>query len=140
VEAEKLFAGVLTNIGEIVDYNPDGKDPILTIFDYMVAMRCQLWEIAFFTKLGGEKNAHKNNPPDKQLFFVQAVYKVFYRYFRYVLLPRKATSKVPFFFPNYLDIENLDSMFTLAIIKTWDPNHFHQNARCCRSLQWTSLL
>jgi hypothetical protein len=41
-------------------------------------------------------------------------------------LPRKAISKVPPFFPNYLDIESPDSMFTLAIIKTWDPIHFQQ--------------
>ena len=99
---------------------------MLTIFDYVEAMRCQLWEIAFFMELGGDNGAHKNNPPDKQPFFVQAVRRVLYRYFRYVLLPRKAISKVPPFFPNYLDIESPDSMFTPAIIKTWDPIHFHQ--------------
>jgi hypothetical protein len=76
--------------------------------------------------LGGENGAHKNNPPDKQHFFVQAVRRVLYRYFRYVLLPRKAISKVPAFFPNYLDVASPDSMFTLAIIKTWDPIHFQQ--------------
>jgi hypothetical protein len=51
---------------------------------------------------------------------------VLYRYFRYVLLPRKAISKVPAFFPNYLDIQSHDSMFTPAIIKTWNPVHFQQ--------------
>ena len=116
----------LTDLGEIIDYNPDGEDPILTIFDYVEAMRCQLWEIAFFIELGGDNGAHKNNPPDKQPFFVQAVRRVLYRYFRYVLLPRKAISKVPAFFPNYLDIESPDSMFTPAIIKAWDPIHFQQ--------------
>ena len=70
--------------------------------------------------------AHKNNPPEKQPFFVQAVRRVLYRYFRYVLLPRKAISKVPVFFPNYLDIDSTDSMFTPAIIKAWDPIHFQQ--------------
>jgi hypothetical protein len=124
VEADELFSGVLTDLGEIIEYNPDGEDPILMIFDYVEAMRCQLWDTAFFTELGGDNGAHKNNPPEKQPFFVQAVRRVLYRYFRYVLLPRKAISKVPPFFPNYLDIESADSMFTPAIMKTWDPIHF----------------
>jgi hypothetical protein len=126
VEADELFSGVLTDLGEIIDNNPDGEDPILTIFDYVEAMRCQLWETAFFIELGGDNGAYKNNPPEKQPFFVQAVRRVLYRYFRYVLLPRKAISKVPPFFPNYLDVESGDSMFTPAIIKTWDSIHFQQ--------------
>ena len=126
MEADELFSGVLTDLGETIDYNPHGEDPILTIFDYVEAMRCQLWEIAFFIELGGDNGAHKNNPPDKQPFFVQAVRRVLYRYFRYVLLPRKAISKVPAFFPNYLDVESPDSMFTPAILKAWDPIHFQQ--------------
>ena len=126
MEADELFSGVLTELGEIIDYNPHGEDPILTIFDYMEGMRCQLWEIAFFVELGGDNGAHKNNPPEKQPFFVQAVRRVLYRYFRYVLLPRKAISKVPPFFPNYLDTDSTDSMFTPAIIKSWDPIHFQQ--------------
>jgi hypothetical protein len=47
VEADELFSSVLTDLGEIIDYNPDTEDPILTIFDYVEAMRCQLWDIAF---------------------------------------------------------------------------------------------
>ena len=121
MEAEELFAGVVTDLGEVVDYHPDGKEPIQTIFDYVETMRCQLWESVFFVELGGDNGAHKNNPPEKQPFFAQAVRRVLYRYFRYILLPRKAISKVPPFFPNYLDIQSPDSMFTPAIIKTWDP-------------------
>lgn len=79
-----------------------------------------------FVELGGDSGAHKNNPPDKQPFFIQAVRRVLYRYFKYVLLPRKAISKVPPFFPNYLDIGSPDSMFTPAILKSWDPIHFQQ--------------
>ena len=124
MEAEELFTGVLTDLGEVVDYNPDGEDPIQTIFDYVEGMRCQLWETAFFVELSGDNGAHKNNPPEKQPFFIQAVRRVLYRYFRYVLLPRKAISKVPPFFPNYLDMESPDSMFTPAIVKTWDSIHF----------------
>jgi hypothetical protein len=126
VEAVELFAGVLTDLGETIHYNPDGEDPIFTIFDYVEAMRCQLWEISFFVELSGENGAHKNNPAEKQHFFVQVVRRVLYRYFRYVLLPRKAISKVPPFFPNYLDIESPDSMFTPTITKSWDPIHFSQ--------------
>ena len=42
VEAEDLFSGIVTDLGEVIDYNPDGEDPIQTIFDYVEAMRCQL--------------------------------------------------------------------------------------------------
>ena len=31
VEADELFSGVLTDLGEIIDYNPNGQDPILII-------------------------------------------------------------------------------------------------------------
>ena len=126
VEADELFPGVLIDLGEIVDYNSDGKDPILTIFDYVEAMRCQLWDIAFFVELSGDNGAHKNNPPDRQPFFAQVVRRVLHKYFRYVFLPRKAISKVPAFFPNYLDIKSPDSMFAPAILKTWDPICFQQ--------------
>jgi hypothetical protein len=54
------------------------------------------------------------------------VRRVLYRYFRFVLLPRKAISKVPPFFPNYLDTDSLDSMFTPAILKAWDSSHYYQ--------------
>ena len=126
MEADELFSGVLTDIGENIDYNPDGLDPVLTIFDYVEAMRCQLWETAFYIELGGDNGAHKNNPPEKQHFFHQAVRRVLYMYSRYVLLPKKAISKVPPFFPNYLDIDCPDSMFTPAILKAWDPIHYQQ--------------
>ena len=126
VEAEDLFSGVLTDLGKVVDYNSDGDDHILTIFDYVETMRCQLWKNAFHVELGGDNGAHKNNTPEQQHFFIQVVRRVLYRYFRYVLLPRKAIFKVPAFFPNDLDIQSLDSMFTHAIIKTWNPIHFQQ--------------
>ena len=124
MEVDDLFSGVLTDLGETIDYCPPGEDPIPTIFDYVEGMRCQLWEVAFFIELGGDNGAHKNNPPDKQPYFIQAVRQYLYRYFRYILLPRKAISKVPAFFPNYLDVESPDFMFTPAIIKTWDRIHF----------------
>ena len=65
MEAEELFSGVLADLGKVVHYNPDGEDPIPTIFDYVEAIRCQLWETTFFAELGGDNGAHKNNPPEK---------------------------------------------------------------------------
>jgi hypothetical protein len=62
VDPHKLFSGVFTDLREIINYNPDGEDHILTIFNYVDAMRCQLWEIAFFIELGGDNAAHNNNP------------------------------------------------------------------------------
>ena len=80
MEAEELYLGVLTDLKEVVDYNLDGEDPIMFIFDFVEAMRCQLCEIAFFIELGGNNGAHKNNPPEEQPFFIQAVRMVLYMY------------------------------------------------------------
>ena len=35
----------------------------------------------FFVELGRDNNAHKNNPPDEQPFFLQVVRRVLYMYF-----------------------------------------------------------
>lgn len=42
VKVDKLFSVVGTDIREIIDYNSDGEDAILTIFYYVEAMSCQL--------------------------------------------------------------------------------------------------
>jgi hypothetical protein len=65
VEANELFSSVFTDLDDAIDYNLDDKDPILTIFDYVEAIRCQLWEISFFTNLGEENGVHKNKPSKK---------------------------------------------------------------------------
>ena len=115
-------------------------------FDYLWlrgGMRCQLWKIVFIIEFSGENRAHKNNPLDKQSFFIQAIRMVFQGYFQHVPLPRKVVFKVPSFSPNYLDIKSHDSMFTLTIIKTWDPIHFHQCGwylDCPSFLEETSFL
>jgi hypothetical protein len=96
VDPHMLFSGVLTALREIINYNPDGEDHILTIFNYVDVMRCQLWEISFFIELDEDNGAH-NNYPEKQHFFFQADHMVLYMYF-----------------PNYLDIESHDSMFTIG--------------------------
>lgn len=48
VETKALFARVLTNFGITINYNPEDADPILTNFDGVEAIHCQLWETAFF--------------------------------------------------------------------------------------------
>jgi hypothetical protein len=48
VEADELFEGILTDVGESIDYNPEGEDPILTIFDYVEAMEMSALGDCFF--------------------------------------------------------------------------------------------
>jgi hypothetical protein len=90
VKADELLSSVFTDLDDTIDYNPDGKDLILTIFDYVEAMKCQLWEISFFTNLGEENGAHKNKPSKKQPLFVQTVRRVFDMYFRYIYFPTRS--------------------------------------------------
>jgi hypothetical protein len=68
VDPHKLFSGVLTDLREIINYNFDGEDHILTIFNYMDAIRCQLWEIAFSLSWV-EITALTTTPPRKTTFF-----------------------------------------------------------------------
>ena len=46
------------------------------------------------------------------------------RYFKYVLFPAKAISKVPAFFTNYHEKDSEDCMYTAAIMKAWKPVHW----------------
>jgi hypothetical protein len=55
--------------------------------------------------------------------FKQAMGKVLFRYFKFLLFPKKALSKTPAFFVAYLDKDSEDCMFTEAILKAWDPVH-----------------
>lgn len=126
VEADELFSGVLSDLEVTVDYNPDGEDPIQTIFDYVEAMRCSLWDIAFFREFKVSQQVHKNNTIDKQPNFYQALRRVLYRYFKYILLPKKAISKVPPFFPNYLEPTSDECMYTPAMMKAWESCHYER--------------
>ena len=81
MEADELFSSVLIDLWEIIYFNHDDEDHILIIVDYVEAMRCFLWEIVLFIELGGDNDAHKNNPPDMQPFFVQVVRMIIYEYF-----------------------------------------------------------
>jgi len=109
-----------------IDLSPDGEDPISSIFDYVEAMRCSLWDVAFFREFKPSQQVHKNNSIDKQPNFHQALRRVLYRYFKYILLPRKAIFKVPRFFPNYLEPSSDECMYTLAILKAWDSCHYER--------------
>lgn len=124
VEADALFDGVISDLDVTIDYFPDGEDPIQSIFDYVEAMRCSLWDTAFFREFGAAQQVHKNNTIDKQPNFHPALRRVLYRYFKYILLPRKAISKVPPFFPNYLEPSSSECMYTIAIMKAWDSCHY----------------
>ena len=69
---------------------------------------------------------HKNKTPEQMPNFPQAVKRVLFRYFKYILYPRKAVSKVPTFFTNYLDLTSTECMYTPAILKAWDPVHYER--------------
>ena len=99
MEADELFSGVLTDIGESIDYNPDGLDPVLTIFDYVEAMRCQLWDTAFYIELGGNNGAHKNNLPKKQPFFFKPSVGFFTGTFDMSSCPGRPSLRYHLFFP-----------------------------------------
>lgn len=124
VEAEELFEAVVTDLGVRINFCPDGENPIESIFDYVEGMRCSLWDIAFFREFMGPDQAHKNKTKDQQPNFQPALRRILYRYFKYVLLPRKALSRVPAFFPTYLDTTSPECMFTPAILKAWDNCHY----------------
>lgn len=54
-KASEIFDGILTDLKATIDYHPDGRDLIPTLFDYIEQMRVLLWETAFFRKFGVEK-------------------------------------------------------------------------------------
>ena len=126
VEVEELFTGVISDMGVTINYEPEGADPIEEIFDYVESMRCSLWDIAFFREFKGPDQVHKNKTSDQMPNFREAVKRVLFRYFKYILYPRKAVSKVPAFFTNYLDITSFECMYTPAILKAWDSVHYER--------------
>jgi hypothetical protein len=124
VETVSLFDATITDMGISINYLPDGEDPIPSISDYIETMRISLWEIAFFREFAVEKGIHKNKSSEDQLYFTEAMRRILYRYFKFILFPRKACARTPAYFASYLDIDNEDCMFTESIIKNWDPVHF----------------
>jgi hypothetical protein len=70
-----------------------------------------------------DKGVHKNKSSEDQVNFKQAMRRVLFRYFKFVLFPKIALSRTPAFFAAYLDKDSEDCMFTEAIFKAWDPVH-----------------
>ena len=48
VEGQKLFNGVMSNQKATINYQPNDRDPIPTIFYYIEQIRISLWDTAFF--------------------------------------------------------------------------------------------
>lgn len=117
---------MIADMGIDINYGPENGDPIERIFDYVESMRCSLWDLAFFREFKGPDQVHKNKTPEQMPNFTQAVKRVLFRYFKYILYPRKAVSKVPTFFTNYLDLTSSECMYTPAMLKAWDPVHYER--------------
>ena len=126
VEAQKLFDGVLRDQKTTINYQPDDRDPIPTIFYYIEQNRISLWDTAFYREFAVEKGVNKNNTIDKQYMFKPALHRVLYRYFKYVLFPSKAISRSPPFFVNFLERDSEDFMLTEGIMKSWDSVHWER--------------
>jgi hypothetical protein len=122
-ETVKLFDATIADMGMSINYSPDGQDPISSIFEYIETTHISLWETAFFLEFSMEKGIHKNKKVEDQLNFKQAMRRVLFRYFKFVLFPFKALARTPAFFAAYLDKDSEDCMFTDAILKAWDPVH-----------------
>jgi hypothetical protein len=111
---------VLRDQKATVNYQPDGRDPIPTIFYYIEQIRISLWDSEFFREFAVEKRVNKNNTIDKQYLFKPALHRVLYRYFKYVIFPSKAISRSPPFFVNFLKRDSEDFLLTEGIMKSWD--------------------
>jgi len=123
VEAQKLLDGILRDQNVTINYQPDGWDPIPTIFYYIEQIRMSLWDTTFFREFAVEKGVNKNNTIDKQYLFKPTLYRVLFRYFKYVLFPSKAISRSLPFFVNFLERDSKDFMLTEEIIKSWNSVH-----------------
>ena len=51
------------------------------------------------------------------------MWKVLFRYFKFILFRSKTLARTPAFFATLLDKDSEDCMFTKAILKAWDPVH-----------------
>jgi hypothetical protein len=122
-EVVNLFDATISDMGVTINYALDGQDPILSISEYIETMRISLWDNAFFLEFSSDKGLHKNKSSEDQVNFKQAMRRVLFRYFKFVLFPKKALSRTPTFFVAYLDKDSEDCIFTEAILKAWDPVH-----------------
>ena len=119
---QELFDAALSELDVTIYYQPPGESPIPSIVDYVEQSRIQLWDTAFAHEFDG-KGVHKNHPPEYQVGLDKAVARVLYRYFKFVLHARNATSKTPSFFPSYLDTRAENCMISDEIAKKWKKEH-----------------
>jgi hypothetical protein len=90
--------------------------------------RISLWDTAFYREFNAEKGVHNNNPIEKQLNFFPAFKRVVYKYFKFVLFPAQAISKLPTFFTDYKDTESESCIYTHGILKSWSSIHLESCA------------
>ena len=119
-EAVNLFDATIFDMGVTINYAPDGQDSIPSISKYIETMYISLCNNAFFLEFSLDKGVHMNKSSKDQVNFKQAMKRVLFRYFKFVLFPKKALSRIPAFFAAYLDKDTEDCMFTEAILKAWD--------------------
>jgi hypothetical protein len=70
-----------------------------------------------------EKRIHRNKRSEDQVNFKQAMHRVLFRYFKFIMFPRKALARILAFFALYLDKNSEDCIFMKGILKTWDLIH-----------------
>jgi hypothetical protein len=100
-ETIKLFDATIADMGVSINYFPDGQDPISSISEYIETTHISLWKIAFFLEFSTKKGVHKNKKVENQLNFKQAMRRVLFKYFKFVLFPFKALARTPAFFATY---------------------------------------
>jgi hypothetical protein len=122
-EVVNLFDATISDMGVTINYAPNGQDPIPSISEYIETMLISLWDNAFFLEFSLDKRVHKNKSSEDQVNFKQAMRKVLFKYFKFILFPKKALSRISAFFAAYLDKDSEDCMLTEAILKAWDPVH-----------------
>jgi hypothetical protein len=86
-------------------------------------MRISLWDIAFSLDFFIEKGVYKNKKAKDQVNFKQAMQRVLFRYFKFILFSTKALARTPALFATYLDKDTEDCIFIEDILKAWDPIH-----------------
>ena len=97
-----------------IGYDPLGEARIFTLEAWIERIRVQVWSVAFDDEL---KKVDKNLKPVDQPGLKKAVARTVFRYFTYILLPRKIVSSTPVFFDTYLDLNATSCMITESITK-----------------------
>ena len=72
------------------------------------------------------KKVDKNLSATHQQGLKQAVSRVLFRYFHYVLLPRNVVEHTPAFFDSFFDPLSSMFMFTEALSKSWSQEYLGQ--------------